>query len=228
MGAMAVHLKATYLQTRIYTWGVIVLLLLGKLAEFIVGLFIDSSSQNRGLSGGNILILILPIIATLLPLIYYKRIVHLGASRGQYFKGLLLVFAVYAAAMALINSIWYVLEGNVIGNNTNPVNLIVAFHWNDFGPAGAFLYQTAFYLMVMALLSMLVSGYYHPAGWLLWALFIAAIPVGTAIPSLRIHVVSFFRALLFNGSLLAGVGFNLILLIAFAAGGWLFTRGRAN
>ncbi|MBV6715584.1 hypothetical protein [Paenibacillus chitinolyticus] len=227
MGALAVHLKATYLQMRVCIWGVILLLLLGKLAEFIVGLFIDSS-QSRGLSGGNILILILPLIAIVLPLIYYKRIVHLGASREHYFKGLLFVFAVYAAAIAFINSLWVVIEWNVLRNYTTPVNLISAFHWNDFGLAGSFLYQTAFYLMAMALLSMLISGYYHPAGWLLWALLITAIPVGTAIPSLRVHVVSFFKALLFNGSLLAGIGFNLILCLVFVAGGWLFTRGRTH
>ncbi|MFE4571033.1 hypothetical protein [Paenibacillus chitinolyticus] len=227
MGALTVHLKATYLQMRIYIWCVILLLLLGKTAEFIVGLFIDDS-QSRGLSGGNILILILPLIAIVLPLIYYKRIVHLGASREQYFKGLLFVFAVYAAVIALINCFWSALESNGVGNYPIPVNMITAFHWNDFGLAGCFLYQTAFYLMAMALLSMLISGYYHPVGWLLWALLIAAIPVGTAIPSLRVHVVSFFKTLLFNGSLLAGIGFNLLLCLVFVAGGWLFTRGRTH
>ncbi|MEF3306264.1 hypothetical protein [Paenibacillus sp. GYB003] len=227
MGAWAVHVKATYLQMRMYIWGVILLILLGRLADFIVSLFIDSSQSTR-LSDGNMLILILPLIAIVLPLTYYKRIVHLGASREQYFKGLLFVFAVFAAAVALFNSFWYVLEVHVIRKYTNTIDLIEAFHWNDFGLAGSFLYQTAFYLMAMALLSMLISGYYHPVGWLLTALLLAAIPVGTAIPSLRVHVVSFFKALLFNGSLPAGVGFNLMLFCVFAAGGWLFTRGRTH
>jgi hypothetical protein len=80
--------------------------------------------------------------------------------------------------------------------------------------------------MVMALLSMLVSGYSHPVGWLLWALLITAIPVGTAISSLRVHVAAFFKALLFNNSLMTGVLFNLALYVLFAAGGWWFTRRR--
>lgn len=225
MGAWAVHLKATYLQTKIYIWCVIILILLGRLADFIVSLFTDSSKNTR-LSDGNMLILILLLIAIVLPLSYYKRIVHLGASREQYFKGLQFVFAVWAAAIALFNSLWFVLEVNVIRNYTNTVDLIEAFHWVDFGLAGSFLYQTAFYLMAMALLSMLISGYYHPVGWLLWALLLAAIPIGTAIPSLRVHVVYFFKALLFNSSLPAGVGYNLLLYFVFVAGGWLFTRGR--
>jgi len=226
--ALAVHLKATYLQMRIYVWCLIILILLGRLADFIVSLLIDSGGQSTILSDGNMLILVLPLIAIVLPLSYYKRIVYLGASREQYFKGLLFVFAVYAAAIALINSLWFVLEVNVIRKYTNTIDLIEAFHWDDFGFAGSFLYQTAFYLMAMALLSMLISGYYHPVGWLLWALLIAAIPIGTAIPSLRVHVVSFFETLLFNGSLAAGIGFNLLLFIVFVACGWLFTRRRTH
>jgi hypothetical protein len=212
---------------RIFIFCVIILILLGRLAEFIVSLFIDSS-QNTSLSDGNMLILILLLIAIVLPLSYYKRIVYLGASREQYFKALHFVFAVWAAAIAMFNSFWFELEAGVLRNYTNTVDLVEAFHWIDFGFAGSFLYQIAFYLMVMALLSMLISGYYHPVGWLLWVLLIAAIPIGTAIPSLRDHVGFFFKALLFNDSLLTGVVFNLLLYFVFVAGGWLFTRGRTH
>ncbi|TCZ80827.1 hypothetical protein E0485_00595 [Paenibacillus albiflavus] len=223
MGALAVHIKATYLQLRIYILSIIIFILIGRLTLFIFSIFIDLS-QSKGLSVGNMLIIILLLIAIALPLSYYKRIVHVGASREQYFKGLQFVFAVWAAAIALFNSLWLVFEVNVL--HTNTVDLIKAFHWDDFGLAGSFLYQTAFYLMVMALLSMLVSGYYHPVGWLLSALLIAAIPIGTAIPSLRVHVVFFFKTLLFSSSLLAGVGINLMFYIIFVAGGWFFTRKR--
>jgi len=225
LGSLAVHLKATYLQMRIYIWSVIIFILLGRLTEFIVGLFIDSS-QSASLADGNMLILILLFLAIVLPIGYYKRIVNIGASREQYFVGLQLVFAVWAAAIALFNSLWPMLEANVFRKNT--VDMVEAFHWSDFGLAGSVLYQTVFYLMVMALLSMLISGYNHVVGWLLWALLIAAIPIGTAIPSLRVHVVSFFKALLFNDSLLTGVAFNLLLFLVFVAGGWLFTRGRTH
>lgn len=225
MSALAVHLKATYLQLRIYIWMVIIFILLGRLAEFIVGLFIDIS-QSAVLADGNLLLLILLLIAIMLPLSYYQRIVHLGASRKQYFWGLQFVYAVWAAAIALFNCLWPMVQVNVLHKNT--VNLVEAFRWNEFGLAGSFLYQTIFYLMVMALLSMLVSGYYHFTGWLVWSLFIVAIPTGTAIPSLRVHVASFFEALLFNNSLLTGVGFNLMLFFLFVAGGWFFTRRRTH
>ncbi|MFD2700594.1 hypothetical protein ACFSVM_08930 [Paenibacillus shunpengii] len=225
MGALAVHLKASYMQLRIYIWLVVIFILLGRLTEYIVGIFTDNE-HSRALADGNLLLLILLLIAVVLPLSYYKRIVHLGASRKQYFLGLQFVNVVWAVLIALFNSVWPLLEENVFYKNT--VNLIKAFHWNEFGVAGSFLYQTFFYLMAMALISMLVTSYYHIVGWLLWALIIVAIPTGTAIPSLRVHVVSFFKALLFNDSLLAGVGFNLVLFLVFVTGGWLFTRGRVH
>jgi len=227
LGPLAVHIKATYLQMRIYIWCILIFILLGRLTDITVN-FIINKLDNMILSDANMLLLILLMFAVVLPLSYYRRIVNLGASRAQYFKGLQLVFVVWAAAIALINSLWFVLEVSVIRNFTTSIDLIEAFHWNDFGFAGSFLYQFAFYSMVMALLSMLISGYYHPIGWLLSALLIAAIPVGTAIPSLRVHVAAFFKALLFNSSLLTGVGFTLLLYLVFTAGGWLFTRGRRH
>lgn len=204
---------------------VVVFILLGRITEFIVNYFTDNSQSAR-LADGNLLLLVLLLISIVLPLSYYKRIVHLGASRKQYFMGLQLVYAVWAAVIALFNSLWPYVEVNVIHKNT--INLIQAFHWNEFGIVGSFIYQLFFYLMAMALFSMLVSSYYHYVGWLIWVLFIVAIPTGTAIPSLRVHVVSFFDTLLFNDSLLVGVGFNLVLFVAFVAGGWLFTRGRTH
>ncbi len=224
---LAVHFKATYQQSRIYVWGVILMILLGRLADLIVTLSLGNDYSTR-LSDGNLLILILIFMSILLPLVYYKRIIHLGASREHYYMGLQFVYAAWAAVIALINSLWFVLEVKVLRQYTATIDLVEAFQWDQFGLVGSFLYQLAFYMMAMALISLLVSGYSSPVGWLLWALVIAAIPVGTAIPSLRAHVVDFFETLLFNDSLVIGVGFNLLLYAAFLAGGWLFTRRRTH
>lgn len=225
MRALTVHLKATYLHLRTYIWAVIIIVLLGRLAEFIVSLF-SNSNQKTGLAGGNLLLLLLIIVAILLPISYYSRILHLGASRNQYFWGLQFVYTVWAVSLALFNCLWPIFEVNVLHKNT--YNLIEAFHWNDFGMIGSFLYQTTFYLMTMALLSMLISGSQHLLGWFMWLLLIVAIPTGTAIPTLRNHVVSFFDALLFNRSLLNGVGFNLLLFFVFSVLSWFFTKKRTH
>lgn len=225
MGALAVHLKATYRQQKWAIGFVLLIILLGRSAEFLVAFLTGSSGLSR-LSETNMLILLIPMLALTLPVSYYRRIVHLGASRGQYFKGLHAVFVFWAGAVALSNSLWIAVQTHVFHNYAYAVDMVDAFQWNDFGFAGSFLYQTVFYLMVMALLSMLMSGHSHPAGWALTALLIAAIPVGTAVPSLRVHVASFFRTLLFNDSLWLGAGLNLMLYLLFVAGGWYFTKRR--
>lgn len=227
MGALAVHLKATYMQLKIYIWFILGIIVLGTITElFIISL--SDVPDITTLSKANMLLVLLLLAAIVLPLSYYKRAAHLGVSRNQYFIGLHAVYAVWAIAIALINSLWNLLQMHVFHNYDRTVELVEAFHWNDFGFTGAFLYQTIFYLLVIALLSMLVSGYSHPVGWLLSALIIIAIPIGTSIPALRVHVVSFFESLLFNDSLLLGLGYNLLLYLVFVAGGWLFTRVRAH
>ncbi|OMF92551.1 hypothetical protein [Paenibacillus sp. FSL R7-0337] len=227
MSALTVHLKATYRLLKLYIWLVPVIIVLGRTTELMITFLTNTMSASR-LSESNMLILLLPLFAVTLPLSYYQRIVHLGASRMQYYKGIHTVFAVWAAGVAFMNSLWFAVQVHVFHNYDNATDLIAAFHWNDYGFAGSFLYQTAFYLMAMALLSMLVSGFFTPAGWLLTVLIAAAIPVGTAIPELRVHVASFFRTLLLNDSLLLGTGFNLLLYLVFVAGGWLFTRRRVH
>lgn len=227
MEAWIVHLRATYSQLKIHIWFVLTFVVIGRISEFFIILFSNVDGITR-LSEANMLVVLLPMIAIILPLRYYKRIIHLGASRQQYFRGLHAVFAFWSAAIALVNSLWIALQVHVFHNYNNVVDLVDAFHWNDFGFAGSFLYQFVFYLMVMALLSMLVSGYASPVGWVLSALIIAAIPIGTASPSLRVHVVAFFKNLLFNEVLLQGVWFNLLLYLVFVAGGWLFTRVRVH
>ncbi|MCM3701484.1 hypothetical protein [Paenibacillus macerans] len=227
MEALAVHLKTTYMQLKIYIWFILSIIVLGTITELFI-LLVSDIPDITTLSKANMLIILLLLAAIVLPLSYYKRIAHLGVSRVQYYMGLHAVYAVWAIAIALINSLWNLLQIHVFHNYDRTVELVEAFHWNDFGFAGAFLYQTIFFLLVMAFLGMLVSGYSHPVGWLLSALIITAIPIGTAIPALRVHVASFFETLLFNDSLLLGVGCNLLLYFVFVAGGWLFTRVRVH
>ncbi|GBF75515.1 hypothetical protein PA598K_03931 [Paenibacillus sp. 598K] len=227
MGALTLHFKATYRQLKMYIWFVLVIIVFGRLTELIITSLTEENNVSR-LSETNMLIILLPLIAIVLPLSYTKRMVHLGATRQQVFWGLHGVYAIWAVLVALINSLWVLIQMKVFHNYANVVDLVDAFHWNDFGFLGTLLYQTAFYLMAMALLSMLTSGYSSPVGWLLSALLLTAIPLGTAISSLRVYVSSFFQTLLFNDSLLLGVGYNLLLYLLFAAGGWLFTRVRAH
>ncbi|CAM3305168.1 MULTISPECIES: hypothetical protein [Saccharibacillus] len=182
--------------------------------------------ENVNVSAGNLLLILLPMLAIILPLRTFRTMMNFGDSRKRYFAGLLLVYAVSALGLALCNSLWWPLEQNVIRDYSQTYNLIEVFGWDGFGAVGIFLYQAAFYFFVLTLFNLLFSGVKSPVSWVLWAVLIAAIPIGTSIASLRVHVADFFLALLFNDHLAAGVGLNLLLSVVFIAGAWLFTRHR--
>lgn len=187
---------------------------------------VPSEMENVNVSSANMLLVLLPLLAIILPLKTFRPMMNFGDSRRRYFVGLLGVYAVSAIILALVNSLWWPFEQNVIRTYSQTYNLIEVFDWEQFGFIGAFLYQTVFYFFVLTLFNLLFSGLKSPISWILWTVLIAAIPIGTSIASLRVHVADFFLALLFNDSLVSAIGLNLGLSLVWIAGAWLFTRRR--
>lgn len=187
---------------------------------------VPSEMENVNVSSANMLLVLLPLLAIILPLKTFRPMMNFGDSRRRYFAGLLGVYAVSAVLLALVNSLWWPFEQNVIRTHSQTYNLIEVFGWEQFGFIGAFVYQTVFYFFVLALFNLLFSGLKSPISWVIWTVLIAAIPIGTSIASLRVHVADFFLALLFNDSLVSAIGLNLGLSLVFVAGAWLFTRRR--
>ena len=187
---------------------------------------VPSEMENVNVSSANMLLVLLPLLAIILPLKTFRPMMNFGDSRRRYFAGLLGVYAVSAVLLALVNSLWWPFEQNVIRTHSQTYNLIEVFGWEQFGFIGAFLYQTVFYCFVLTLFNLLFSGLKSPISWVIWTVLIAAIPIGTSIASLRVHVADFFLALLFNDSLVSAIGLNLGLSLVWVAGAWLFTRRR--
>ena len=152
--------------------------------------------------------------------------INLGATRQEYYVGLLIIYITWAFLFTALNVIWYQVEEHFINNFQGTFNILDIFHWNRHGLPGTLLYQFGTYMLLISLLSMLCSGLRHYAGWILWVVLIAAIPIGTSIPYLRRHVADGLTALLFNSSLPAGVGLTWGLSALFLLGGWLFTSRR--
>ena len=187
---------------------------------------IPSEMENVNVSSGNLLLVLLPLLAIILPLQTFRPLMNFGDSRRRYFAGLLVVYAVSALVLAAVNSLWWPLEQQVIRSYSQTYNLIEVFGWEQFGAIGTFLYQAAFYFFVLTLFNLLFSGLKSPISWIIWTVLIAAVPIGTSIASLRVHVADFFLALLFNDSLVSALALNVGLSLAFIAGAWLFTRRR--
>jgi hypothetical protein len=221
-----VLIKAAFLQLRVYFWS-----LLGFMAiAIIIDLILNRSLGNGGnshVSFGSIFIIFIIITAITLPISYFKKITQLGATRKQYYSGLLIVYVLCSITFAVFNIVWMKLEisfNRIYENHT--IYILEVFHWDQFGLAGMFLYQFGAYLLLMSILNLLFSGLRHAAGWVIWGILITAIPIGTSLPSLRPKVAEAFLALLFNDSLLKGFGLTLLLSCLFLAGGWWFTSRR--
>lgn len=217
--------KASYLQLRIYLLGVVGFVLAGLLANVIVFLSIGGD-DNTQVSFMNQMVICLIFVGSVLPAAFFKKIINVGATRQEYYSGLLMIYAIWAAAASLLNIAWWRLEIGVIRDYEDTFNIIEIFHWDQFGALGAFVYQFGVYMLLMSLLTLLFSGLRHAAGWTIWVILVAAIPVGTSVPSLRPKVADFFLTLLYNDSLWQGFGLTIVLSAGFLAGGWWFTSRR--
>lgn len=217
--------KASFLQLRIYLLCVLAVVAAGFLANFIVFLSVGSEDSTQ-VSIMNQLVICLIFVGSVLPAGFFKRIINVGATRKEYYVGLLTIYAIWAAAAAIVNLLGWKLEVGFIRNYTGTFNIIEIFHWDQFGVLGVLVYQFGTYMLLMSLLSLLFSGLRYVAGWILWVVLIAAIPIFTSVPSLQPKVADFFQTLLFNDSLWKGFGLELVLSLVFLAGGWLFTRKR--
>lgn len=225
MNKPRLFLKASYFQLRMYIYGVAAAVAASVIANFIVSLALGEE-QNSGVSIANLCLIILIFVACVLPLGFFKRMINLGASRKQYYIGILTVYSIWAAALALFNVLWLQIEISFAGSFENNFNILEIFGWSQFGIAGSFVYQFGAYMVLMSLLNLLFSGLRHAAGWIIWFLLIAAIPIGTSVPAYRPLVAEGFLTLLFNDSLIQGFGLTLLFSLVFFAGGWLFTRKR--
>ncbi|CAM3537334.1 hypothetical protein [Marinicrinis lubricantis] len=226
MNKTTVLIKASFIQMRIYLWVILGAIAVSVISNTIVSLALGEG-ESSNVSYANFLSIFLLFAGSVLPSLFFKRVINLGASRKEYYLGLLSIYMVLSAVFAFINVIWLQVEDRVLGQlYTENLNILTVFHWDDFSIPGTFLYQFAVYLLLLSLLNLLFSGLQQVAGWVVWVIFIAAIPIFTSIPSLREILADGLSALLLNDSLLQGFTISIILSILLFAGGWWFTVRR--
>ncbi|OMF69446.1 hypothetical protein BK142_25430 [Paenibacillus glucanolyticus] len=219
-------MRASFLQLRPYLWSILGTIAISILANVIVSLSLGDNGENTQVSAANLLTVFLLFIGSVLPAGLFRRVMNLGATRKEYYAGMLLVYALWSAIFAMLNIIWLQIEIGFIRNYENTFNILEIFGWSQFGIVGMFVYQFGAYLLLISLLNLLFSGLRHVLGWVVWVVFIAAIPIFTSIPSLRHTLADGLQALLFNDSLLQGFGLTLLISLVLLAGGWWFTARR--
>ncbi|MFC5405332.1 hypothetical protein [Cohnella soli] len=227
MNKLKMLLKASRLQLRLYLCGVAGLVAISLLVDIILLLSLPEG-ENSHVSASNIMTVFLVLASTVLPFASFKRIINLGATRKEYYTGLLISYVFWAIIFAVFNIAWLKLEIGLSDSlHSRYMNILEIFHWDQFGVAGMFVYQLGIYLLLMSVFNLLFSGIRHVTGWILWVVFIAAIPIMTSIPTLRSSLGDGFKVLLYNDSLLQGFGITFLSSCVLFTCGWLFTRTRA-
>ncbi|SDL85373.1 hypothetical protein [Paenibacillus jilunlii] len=226
MNKLTVMLKASFLQLKLYLYVILGVVAVSVLANIIVSLSVGIR-ENSQVSAANLFTVFLVFVGSILPVQLFRRVVNLGATRKDYYYGILVVYVLCAAFFAVLNTVWFELEVSIIRSHESTYNILEIFGWSQFGIAGMLIYQFGAYLMLLSLLSLLFSGMRHIVGWIIWVIILAAIPVFTSIAPLRHKLANGLMVLLFNDSLLAGFGLTFLISCVLLAGGWCFTAKRS-
>ena len=135
-----------------------------------------TSSGEVVLSNGNYTWL----LAVLTPFFFvfydFTKLMHLGASKKDYYLGCLISYGFLAFCISLVNTLVHLLIDPVYPAQT-VINLMDVCQWTANGIVVAGLQQMFFLLLVMIFLHVLLSMQTHWYGWLTDAILVAIICV---------------------------------------------------
>ncbi len=177
-----------------------------------------TSSGDVVLSNGNYTWL----LAVLTPFFFvfydFTKLMHLGASKKDYFLGCLISYGFLAFCISLINTAIHLWIDPLYAAQT-VINMMDVCQWTENGILIAGLQQMFFLLLVMVFLHVLLSMQAHWYGWLTDALLVAVICVFTPIAPLRGILAGFFQMVMLNSNALLHIGLCLLLSVALSLGG---------
>ena len=185
-----------------------------------------TSSGNVVLSNGNYTWL----LAVLTPFFFvfydFSKLMHLGASKKDYFLGCLISYGFLAFCISLINTIIHLLIDPIYSAQT-VINLMDVCKWTENGIIVAALQQMFFLLLVMIFLHVLLSMQAYWYGWLTDAVLVAIICVFTPIAPLRAILAGFFQIIMLNGNAVLHICICLLLSAALSLGGLVVLKRKS-
>ena len=203
------------------TFAIVKRLLASNKISFIITalvVLLATSSGDVVLSNGNYTWL----LAVLTPFFFvfydFSKLMHLGASKKDYFFACLISYGFLAFCISLVNTIVHLLIDPVYSANT-VINMMDVCKWTENGIIVAGLQQMFFLLLVMVFLHVLLSMQPHWYGWLTDAILVAIICVFTPIAPLRAILAGFFQMIMLNGNAVLHIGICLLLSAALSFGG---------
>lgn len=201
------------------------LLASNKISFIIMALVVlcATSSGDVVLSNGNYTWLLAVMTPFFFVFYDYTKLMHLGASKRDYFFGCLISYGVLALGISLINTLIHLLIDPVYPAQA-VINMMDVCKWTENGIIIAGVQQMFFLLLVMIFLHVLLSMQPHWYGWLTDAILVAIISIFTPIAALRGILSSFFQIIMLNGNALLHIGICLLLSAALSFAGLLVLK----
>lgn len=197
------------------TFAIIKRLLASNKVSFIVTAAVvlcatTSGDSKIALSNGNYTWLIAAMTPFLFVFYDYTKLMHLGASKKDYFIGSLAGYGLIAFAASLINTTIYLVI-DPLNRTQTVINMMSLCGWTENGVFIAFLQQAIFLLLTMIFFHVLLSMQPYWYGWLTDGILVAIICIFTPIAPLRHILAGFFKVIMFNRSALLHISSCLLL-----------------
>ncbi len=201
------------------------LLASNKISFIITALVVicATSSGDVVLSNGNYIWLLAVMTPFFFVFYDYTKLMHLGASKRDYFLGCLISYGVLALGISLVNTIIHLLIDPVYPAQA-VINMMDVCKWTKNGIFVAGVQQMFFLLLVMIFLHVLLSMQHHWYGWLADVVLIAIISIFTPIAPLRAVLSGLFQIIMLNGNAVLHIGICLLLSTALSFAGLLVLK----
>lgn len=208
------------------TFAIVKRLLASNKISFIITALVVLCATSSGdvvLSNGNYTWLLAVMTPFFFVFYDYTKLMHLGASKRDYFFSCLISYGVLALGISLINTLIHLLIDPVYSAQA-VINMMDVCKWTENGIIIAGVQQMFFLLLVMIFLHVLLSMQPHWYGWLTDAILVAIICIFTPIAALRGILSGFFQIIMLNGNALLHIGICLLLSAALSFAGLLVLK----
>ena len=150
------------------TFAIVKRLLASNKISFIITALVVLCATSSGdvvLSNGNYTWLLAVMTPFFFVFYDYTKLMHLGASKRDYFFGCLISYGILALSISLINTLIHLLIDPVYPARA-VINMMDVCNWTENGIFIAGVQQLFFLLLVMIFLHVLLSMQSHWYGWL--------------------------------------------------------------
>lgn len=200
------------------TFAIVKRLLASNKISYIITIFMVLCATSSGdvvLSNGNYTWLLAILSPFVLVFYDFTKLMHLGASKKDYFIGCLISYGLLAFCISFVNIIIHLVIDPVYSAQT-VINMMDVCKWTENGIVIAGLQQVFFLFLIMVFLHVLLSMQTHWHGWVTDVLLVAIICIFIPVAPLRTILAGFFQFIMFNSNAILHICICLLLSVLFS------------